>query len=72
MAIAFRRGAYADFIPSKLLTAEPAVVTSGDPNTQSGMAMYICFSPTVVKRLMTYEDTVALINQILDERLNGK
>lgn len=70
MAIQFRQGIYGDFVPTRLRSGEPAVVTSGDPNTDSGQALYICTTAGTVKRLMTYEDTVALVQQMINEALN--
>lgn len=49
-------GAWSQFDPSQLLTAEIAVVTSGDPASSSGRAIYVCFAPGIVKRFTTYED----------------
>ena len=56
MAIKLRRGAYADFDPSKMDEAEVAVVQSGDPNSNDGKAVYLAFTPGQVKRLATHED----------------
>lgn len=56
MAKQIRYGAYADFRPEKMVTAELACVTSGDPAVSDGMSLYICFSPGVVKRIATYAD----------------
>ena len=39
MAIQNRRGAYADFDPSKLKPGEYAIVQSGDPSTTEGDAI---------------------------------
>lgn len=51
MAIQNRRGAYADFDPSKLKPGEYAIVQSGDPDTTDGVAVYICATAGTVKRL---------------------
>lgn len=56
MAKQIRYGAYADFQPEKMVTAELACVISGDPAVGDGMSLYICFSPGVVKRIATYAD----------------
>lgn len=56
MAKQIRYGAYADFQPEKMVTAELACVISGDPAVSDGMSLYICFSPGVVKRITTYAD----------------
>ena len=62
MAIQGRRGDYADFRHDKLVTGEWAVVISGDPNSESGRAVYLCFVPGIVERMATYEDMVENIN----------
>lgn len=56
MAIQIRRGSYEDFNPSKLVAGELAVVTEGDPSSSTGRALYICFEPGVVKRIVDYDD----------------
>lgn len=56
MAIQNRRGAYADFDPTKMVAGEFAVVQTGDPNADDGKAVYMAFSSGSVKRLATYED----------------
>lgn len=43
MAIQNRRGSYADFDPDKMLPGEIAVITGGDPNTETGKNAYVCF-----------------------------
>lgn len=53
MAIQMRRGAYAEFDPSKMLAGEWAV--SIDNESQKQM-VYMCFAPGVVKRMATLED----------------
>ena len=67
MAIQNRRGSFADFRANKLVEGEWAVVTSGDPNTESGQAIYICFEPGVVKMMATYEDMVENINNATED-----
>ena len=67
MAIQMRRGDYADFDPTKLVAGELAVVTSGDPNSDTGRALYICFEPGVVKRVTDYEDLIDQINAATQE-----
>ena len=62
-----RRGDYADFDPTKLVAGELAVVTSGDPNSDTGRALYICFEPGVVKRVTDYEDLIDQINAATQE-----
>ena len=67
MAIQMRRGDYADFDPTKLVAGELAVVTSGDPNSDTGRALYICFEPGIVKRVTDYEDLIDQINAATQE-----
>lgn len=66
MAIQFRRGAFAEFIKSKMVAGEPAVVQSGDTSTQNGKAFYICYTPGSVDRVLTEQDKTALDSQISD------
>lgn len=66
MAIQFRRGAFVDFIKSKMVAGEPAVVQSGDTSTQNGKAFYICYTPGSVDRVLTEQDKTALDSQISD------
>ena len=67
MAITMRKGAYADFNPSKMKAGEWAVSTDTDSNKQQ---VWMCFSPGVVKRMGTVEDfdmeIQILIRQYLD------
>lgn len=67
MAITMRKGAYADFDPSKMKAGEWAVSTDTDSNKQQ---VWMCFSPGVVKRMGTVEDfdmeIQILIKQYLD------
>ena len=67
MAITMRKGAYADFDPSKMKAGEWAVSTDTDSNRQQ---VWMCFSPGVVKRMGTVEDfdmeIQILIRQYLD------
>lgn len=56
MAIQHRHGEFKDFDPNKMVTAELAVVASGDPASPTGRTLYICFAPGVVKRIVSYED----------------
>lgn len=53
MAIQLRRGAYDGFDPAALLPGELAVVTSGDPGTQDGRAVYACVAAGDAKRVVT-------------------
>ena len=56
VSIQLRIGEYADFAPPKLLPGELAVVLSGDPASNSGRTLYVCFAPGIVKRIVSYED----------------
>ncbi len=56
MAIQHRHGEFKDFDSNKMVTAELAVVTSGDPASPTGRTLYICFAPGIVKRIVSYED----------------
>lgn len=56
MAIQNRRGAFADFDPTKMVAGEFAVVQTGDPNAEDGKAVYMAFTPGNVKRLTTNDD----------------
>lgn len=51
MAILIRRGAYANFVPSKLRAGEFADVQSGDPNSTDGKGVYICLTNGSADRL---------------------
>lgn len=53
MAIQNRRGAYANFDPTKLKPGEFAIVQSGDPNSSNGRAIYICTATGTVLRLVS-------------------
>ena len=58
-----RYGSYQQFQNDKqnLLPNEFASVTSGDPNTSSGKALYYAFNPGDTRRLMTAEDAKNII-----------
>lgn len=59
MAIQLRRGDYEDFDKTKMQGGELAVVTSSDPNTESGCATYVSYASgdeSKVKRLVHEED----------------
>lgn len=66
MAIQNRRGAFADFDPTKMVAGEFAVVQTGDPNAEDGKAIYMAFTPGNVKRLATDSDLDSL-NIITEE-----
>lgn len=56
MAIQFRSGIYSDYDASKMSSAEPAVVLSGDPNTSDGKSVRVGFGSGTDKRLLTEDD----------------
>ena len=56
MAIQHRRGAYADFNPSKMTPGELAVVQSGDPSATDGKTVYMAFAAGDVRRLATLDE----------------
>lgn len=56
MAIQHRRGAYADFDPTKMKPGEIAFVQSGDPLVSDGRAVYVCFTSGDVRRMTTQEE----------------
>lgn len=69
--ITMRLGIYADFDPDKMVPGELAVVTSGDPSTEDGKCMYVCFQAGNVKRLATYEDMLEYIQNATDDIQNA-
>ena len=64
-----RYGTYDQFQADKqnLLPNEFASVTSGDPNSVGGKALYFAFGPGDAKRLMTAEDAQATIDNAVQE-----
>ena len=70
MARQNRYGDFSQFFPEKMVTGEIAVVTSGDPNAESGRSVYVCFIPGVVKRITTYEDFEAEFEKLSEEMKN--
>lgn len=64
-----RYGTYDQFQADKqnLLPNEFASVTSGDPNSVGGKALYFAFGPGDAKRLMTAEDAEAIISNATKE-----
>lgn len=56
MAIQDRRGGYGDLDPSQLVPGETATVLYDDPHASDGRAVYKCFAPGSVKRMVSYED----------------
>lgn len=53
------RGAYENFRPSVLLPGQFAVVLSGDPNTTTGKAVYMCFETGKATRILADGDVVS-------------
>ena len=51
MAIRIRRGAYSGYDAAQLLEGEQALVTSGDPSTTDGVALYIAQADGVAKQI---------------------
>ena len=60
MAIQMRRGQYKDFDPDKMLPGEWAVAIDNDTQHQ---VIWMCFRSGVVKRIGTYEDFAAQIEE---------
>lgn len=60
MAIQMRRGQYKDFDPDKMLPGEWAVAIDNDTQHQ---VIWMCFRAGVVKRIGTYEDFYAQIEE---------
>lgn len=53
------RGSYENFRPSVLLPGQFAVVLSGDPNTTTGKAVYMCFETGKATRILADGDVVS-------------
>lgn len=53
------RGAYENFRPSVLLPGQFAVVLSGDPNTTTGKAVYMCFETGKATRILADGDVAS-------------
>lgn len=68
MAITMRKGAYADFDPSKMKAGEWAVSTDTDTNKQQ---IWMCFAPGVVKRMGTVEDFDMEIQILIKQYIDG-
>lgn len=64
MAIQLRSGAYENFDPTKLMQGEVAIVVSGDPNTEDGKALYVCFGQGDVERMSLSNDLDKMKNLI--------
>lgn len=68
MAIQMRRGAYAQFDPSKMKAGEWAISTDSDTKKQH---IWMCFAPGIVKRMGTVEDFDIEIQRLIQSYLNG-
>ena len=68
MAIQMRRGAYAQFDPSKMKAGEWAVSTDSDTKKQQ---IWMCFAPGIVKRMGTVEDFDVEIQRLIQNYLDG-
>ena len=68
MAIQMRRGAYAQFDPSKMKAGEWAVSTDSDTKKQQ---IWMCFAPGIVKRMGTVEDFDVEIQRLIQDYLDG-
>ena len=68
MAIQMRRGAYAQFDPSKMKAGEWAVSTDSDTKKQQ---IWMCFAPGIVKRMGTVEDFNTEIQRLIQNYLDG-
>ena len=62
--IQFRSGAYADYDPAKMQAAEPAVVLSGDPDTEDGKSVRVGFGSGEDKRLLTEDDVFQVDDEL--------
>lgn len=51
-----RRDIYSNFAPSKIKPGEIIMITSGDPNSSSGKAVYACVVAGVVLQLATLDE----------------
>ena len=72
MAIQNRRGAYANFDPTKMKPGEFAIVQSGDPNSTDGKAVYICTTTGTVRRLVSELELGDLVDDAMAEELATK
>lgn len=54
--IQLRSGVYSDYDPARMQAAEPAVILSGDPDTEDGKSVRVGFGSGVDKRLLTEDD----------------
>lgn len=61
MAIQMRRGPYSSFNAANMVPGEFAFITSGDPNTDTGKAIYACFETGTAVRFGTYAEVIAYI-----------
>lgn len=51
-----RRDSYSNFAPSKIKPGEIVIIQSGDPDSSSGQAVYVCIAAGNVKRLATQDE----------------
>lgn len=65
-----RRGAYADFNPLNALPQEFQVITSGDPNTDDGKAIYIAIEAGDIRRLISSNEVPGIIDKAYQEVLS--
>lgn len=71
MAIQMRRGAYSDFDPTKMVAGEWAIVTSGDPTTVTGRAVYHCFVAGQVEKIASYTDAAQIIINAIPDTVDA-
>lgn len=71
MAIQMRRGAYSDFDPTKMIAGEWAIVTSGDPTTVTGRAIYHCFVAGQVEKIASYTDAAQIIINAIPDTVDA-
>ena len=70
MAIQMRRGKFTEFLPSKLMPGEWAVVQGDDPDASDGKSVYVAFAAGVVKRMATYVDMVDSCKTAINEAID--
>ena len=71
MAIQVRRGPYSQFDPTRLLPGEIACVTSGDPGSADGRAVYMCFASGTVKRMATTNDMAEYLADMTEDTIQA-
>lgn len=70
MAIQVRRGPYSQFDPTKMQPGEIACVTSGDPGSSDGRAVYMCFASGTVKRMATTNDMAEYLADMTEDTIS--